>query len=83
MSETEQQLDVRKIPPYKKHSTIFKTYEGLKAGEAFVIVNDHDPKPLGFQFTAQYGKDKFSWEYLEKGPEVWKVRIGKPKKASR
>ncbi|HLR76050.1 MAG TPA: DUF2249 domain-containing protein [Balneolaceae bacterium] len=77
MAETEQQLNVTKIPPHKKHSTIFETYDGLKAGEAFVIVNDHDPKPLRFQFIAEHGADNFSWEYLENGPQVWKVRIGK------
>jgi len=77
MSGTTQQLDVREIPPYKKHATIFKTYNNLAAGEAFVIINDHDPKPLQFQFAAEHGKDKFSWEYLEEGPTVWKVQIGK------
>lgn len=77
MAKTEQQLDVRKIPPYNKHSTIFKTYNELDGGEAFIIVNDHDPKPLKFQFVAEHGEDKFSWEYLEEGPRVWKVRIGK------
>lgn len=46
-------------------------------GDFFIIINDHDPKPLGYQMTAMHGEDRFSWEYLEKGPEVWKVRIGK------
>ncbi|HLR26010.1 MAG TPA: DUF2249 domain-containing protein [Fodinibius sp.] len=77
MADTEQQLDARKIPPHKKHPTIFETFDKLDTGEAFILVNDHDPKPLGFQFVAEYGKDSFSWEYLKKGPEVWKVHIGK------
>lgn len=77
MPGTEQQLDVRKIPPHKKHSTIFDTYDALEEGETFVIVNDHDPKPLGYQMAAVHGEQKFSWEYLQKGPDVWKVRIGK------
>lgn len=77
MPETEQEIDVRKIPPQKKHPTIFETYESLEVGEAFVIINDHDPKPLGYQLAVVHGEDKFSWEYLQKGPDVWKVRIGK------
>lgn len=77
MDDTIKQLDVRKIPPYKKHSTIFNTYDGLKAGESFVIINDHDPKPLRYQMAAVHGQEKFRWEYLENGPEVWKVLIGK------
>ncbi|HKU86497.1 MAG TPA: DUF2249 domain-containing protein, partial [Casimicrobiaceae bacterium] len=53
------------------------TFRGLAPGEAFLLVNDHDPKPLYYQFKAELG-DVFDWEYLESGPEVWKVRIGKP-----
>jgi uncharacterized protein (DUF2249 family) len=41
-----------------------------------VLVNDHDPKPLYYQFQAELG-EPFQWEYLESGPEVWKVRIGR------
>ncbi|HYW35020.1 MAG TPA: DUF2249 domain-containing protein [Balneolaceae bacterium] len=77
MSETKQELDVRKIEPKRKHPTIFETFEELNSGESFVIINDHDPKPLKYQMAAERGEDKFSWEYLQEGPEIWKVRIGK------
>ncbi|MDZ7692008.1 MAG: DUF2249 domain-containing protein [Balneolaceae bacterium] len=77
MPDTEQQIDVRKLPPQKKHPTIFETFEQLDVGEAFVIINDHDPKPLGYQLAVTHGEEKFSWEYLKEGPDVWKVRIGK------
>jgi uncharacterized protein (DUF2249 family) len=73
---TENTLDVRVIPPYQKHPTIFGKYEALAVGESFTLVNDHDPKPLYYQFAAEL-PDKFEWEYLERGPEVWRVRIGK------
>ena len=52
------------------------TWQGLAAGKSFVLINDHDPKPLYYQFDAEH-KGQFSWEYLESGPEVWRVRIGK------
>ena len=45
-------LDVTKIEPRFKHSTIFQTYEDLAEGESFIIHNDHDPKPLYYQFNA-------------------------------
>ncbi|HBQ59058.1 MAG TPA: hemerythrin [Balneolaceae bacterium] len=77
MSDTEQELDVRIIPPPQKHPTIFKTFENLEKDEAFILVNDHDPKPLRYQMSAMLGDEVFDWEYLEEGPEVWKVRIGK------
>ncbi len=69
-------IDVRTMPPAQRHTTIFQTYEQLKAGDAFELVNDHDPKPLYYQFAAEHA-GQFNWEYLEQGPRVWRVRIGK------
>jgi uncharacterized protein (DUF2249 family) len=45
--------------------------------ESFIIINDHDPKPLRYQMAAMHGKESFSWDYIEEGPKVWKVHIGK------
>jgi len=70
-------LDVRSEPPARRHSLIFDTYGALDAGSGFELVNDHDPKPLRYQFEAEHAGD-FTWDYLEQGPEVWRVRIGKP-----
>lgn len=69
-------LDVRPMPPAQRHETIISTFEDLDVDEAFVLVNDHDPKPLRYQFAAEY-TDQFSWKYLRTGPEVWEVRIGR------
>jgi len=38
--------------------------------------NDHDPKPLYYQLLGERG-NIFEWEYLEQGPEWWKVKISK------
>lgn len=73
-------VDVRQLPPAQRHGTIFDTYHHLKPGEAFELVNDHDPKPLYYQFDAEH-KNKFTWDYLERGPQVWRVRIVKVAKA--
>ena len=35
------ELDVRTIPPREKHPAIFRTFDSLEKGEAFVLVNDH------------------------------------------
>ena len=70
-------LDVRTEPPARRHELIFDTYNGLQPGEGFVLVNDHDPKPLWYQFEAEHAGD-YAWDYLEQGPEVWRVRIGRP-----
>lgn len=69
-------LDVRVIPPREKHPAIFGLFEALDPGTSFVLVNDHDPLPLRYQFQYEH-EDEFSWEYLEEGPRVWRVEIGK------
>ncbi|HMU78982.1 MAG TPA: DUF2249 domain-containing protein [Microthrixaceae bacterium] len=76
MPVTDPDLDVRNEIPKRRHELIFETYAALGAGEAFVLVNDHDPKPLYYQFAAEH-EGEFSWGYLEEGPDVWRVRIGR------
>jgi hemerythrin-like domain-containing protein/uncharacterized protein (DUF2249 family) len=67
-------VDARILPIPQKHPTIFRTFEGLPVGQAMLLVNDHDPKPLYDQFAAER-TGQFEWRYLENGPEVWKVEI--------
>jgi uncharacterized protein (DUF2249 family) len=69
-------LDVRTDAPAQRHAMIFEAFDALAVGSAFVLVNDHDPKPLYYQLAAEEG-GTFSWQYLESGPEVWRVRIGR------
>ncbi|MGZ3753660.1 MAG: iron-sulfur cluster repair di-iron protein [Mucilaginibacter sp.] len=69
-------LDVTVIEPRLKHPTIFDRFDLLLPGEAFIIHNDHDPKPLYYQLLAERGQI-FTWDYLEKGPETWQVKIRK------
>lgn len=79
MADTTQgpiELDVRVIPPREKHPTIFACFEALAPGESFVLVNDHDPFPLRYQFEAQR-PGQFGWQYLEQGPVVWRVEISR------
>lgn len=78
MSETEvgsqPQLDVRAIPPVERHPRIFGIAQALAEGQSFVIVNDHDPRPLRYQMEARY-PGLFDWEYLQQGPDIWRVEI--------
>ncbi len=70
------QVDVRTIHPRERHPLLFRTFDELEAGQAFELVNDHDPKPLFYQFQMER-PGTVEWEYLEQGPETWRVRIGK------
>ena len=76
MSSEDQLLDVRAEEPKRRHELILGTFAALPVGDSYVLVNDHDPKPLRYQFQAE-NAGEFSWEYLEEGPEVWRVRIGR------
>lgn len=76
MSATPTVIDVREIVPRERHPLIFATFEALAPGDAFELVNDHDPKPLRYQFAAEM-PEAFTWDYLEEGPERWRVRIGR------
>jgi len=69
-------VDVREIAPRERHPLIFSTFNGLNAGESMALVNDHDPKPLYYQFQAELA-GKFEWNYLQNGPDEWRVRITK------
>jgi uncharacterized protein (DUF2249 family) len=70
------ELDIRSVAPAKRHPMIFERFDRLQRGESFILVNDHDPKALYYQFQAEY-TGTFVWEYLESGPETWRVRIGR------
>ncbi len=76
MAENDSTIDVRVIPPRERHPLLFERFDALASGETYELVNDHDPKPLYYQFQAER-PGELVWEYLEEGPEVWRVRIGK------
>ncbi len=69
-------IDVRTIVPRERHPLIFRTFDALAQGESFELVNDHDPKPLHYQLEAER-TGSVDWQYLEQGPRVWRVKIGR------
>ncbi|KAA0587191.1 uncharacterized protein (DUF2249 family) [Azospirillum lipoferum] len=79
--QAEPVLDLRAIPPYQRHQLIFASVQDLTPGDGFSLVNDHDPRPLHHQLLSLFGAG-FSWEYLQRGPEVWQVRIARPEGAA-
>jgi uncharacterized protein (DUF2249 family) len=70
------QIDVRPIAPRERHPLIFSTFRNLAAAQSMELINDHDPRPLYYQFQAEM-PGSFSWDYLENGPDTWRVRITK------
>ena len=75
-TEDAAEIDAQAIPARERHPRIFARFARLFPGESFVLVNSHDPRPLRSQFEDRHA-DTFAWDYLESGPEVWRVRIGR------
>ena len=69
-------FDVRPIPCSIKHRQILQVWHQLAVGEHFILLNDHDPVPLRYQFAAEF-PEAFTWDYLERGPEDFRVKISK------
>ncbi|HUN08757.1 MAG TPA: DUF2249 domain-containing protein [Aggregatilineales bacterium] len=69
-------VDVREIAPRERHPLIFQAFDSLALADHFELVNDHDPKPLYYQFLHER-PGQFTWDYLEQGPLVWRVAIGR------
>ena len=67
-------FDVRRIPCRAKHAQIFQRWADLPVGGYFVLINDHDPVPLYYQFLALF-RHAFTWEYLVDGPTEFHVKI--------
>ena len=74
MTSIATRVDVRTIAPRERHPLIFSTFGALPEGAAMELVNDHDPRPLYYQFNAEL-PGQFAWDYLEQGPDTWRVAI--------
>lgn len=74
MNTTTDELDVRTLIPIKRHEKLLKLFKDLPAGDSFVFINDHVPKPLFYEFRSIFG-DVVDWEYLQRDPEEWKVQV--------
>ena len=74
MLKITQTIDVREYMPKDKRQAIFATFEKLNNGETMELINDHDPRPLYDHFNVER-PNQFEWEYLEQGPELWRIGI--------
>lgn len=69
-------FDVRSIPCRVKHAQIIQRWQELAVGQHFVLINDHDPVPLYYQFATIF-PGEFTWEHLVAGPDVFHVKISR------
>lgn len=68
------ELDARIIPHAVRHAAIHGVVDTLQSGASFVLIAPHDPVPLLNQISDRHG-DAISVEYVERGPEAWKLKF--------
>jgi uncharacterized protein (DUF2249 family)/iron-sulfur cluster repair protein YtfE (RIC family) len=68
------ELDARAVPHAIRHATIFGALDAVRPGGGLVLVAPHDPLPL-LQQVEQRAPGAFSVDYLERGPEAWRLRF--------
>jgi uncharacterized protein (DUF2249 family) len=68
------ELDARAVPHAIRHATIFGALDSVGPGSGMVLVAPHDPLPLLVQLE-QRSPGLFSIDYLERGPEAWRIRF--------
>ena len=70
-------LDVRPVEPKDRYELIMDTYEALATDDTLELVVDHDPKCMYYTLRATRGDHTFSFDYVENGPETWRVLVTK------
>lgn len=70
----ETRIDLRPIPPPRRHALVLGLFGTLRTGEALVMVDDHDPQPLHRRLLAEHA-GTLEWECLDQGAGAWHVRI--------
>ncbi len=69
-------LDVRNIPPRDRHARIFEVFDELPLFGILRLVNDHDPRPLYYQFNMERPGEA-AWNPQQEGPDTWIINITK------
>ncbi|MFW5918875.1 MAG: DUF2249 domain-containing protein [Halanaeroarchaeum sp.] len=63
-------LDLREIPPPKRHPAVYDAFDDLEPGETLELINDHDPKPLFYEMQAEVPAfDADGYDVDRRGPQ--------------
>lgn len=69
-------LDVREVPHSIRHATVFGAFDAVPPGGALVLIAPHDPIPLLRQLDHR-SSGRIAVDYLQRGPESWRLRLAK------
>jgi regulator of cell morphogenesis and NO signaling len=68
-------LDVVPVAPKDRFETIMAAWHSLPADGVLELNMDHDPSCMYYTLRATQGEDAFTFEYIERGPLFWRVRV--------
>lgn len=68
------ELDGQQISGEARHATILGALEAIQPGRGLIIRATHDPIPL-LQQLGQRHPGKYNMEYLERGPQQWRIQF--------
>lgn len=68
------ELDARAVPHAIRHATVFGALDAVQPGGGMILVAPHDPLPLLAQIEQRH-PDVFAVDYLERGPEAWRLQF--------
>ncbi|MXR21095.1 DUF2249 domain-containing protein [Halobacterium bonnevillei] len=75
---TAKTLDIRDVPPPKRHPKIHDAFDDLESGEALELVNDHEPKPLFYEMQAEVDDfDADAYEVEQRAPDEFVAKLPK------
>lgn len=69
-------FDLRPLAPAQRHSLAVQVFETLGMGQAFELINDHEPRSLLMQFQQLFGQS-FEWQVMAADPGAWRIRISR------
>ncbi|MFA5576812.1 MAG: DUF2249 domain-containing protein [Tissierellaceae bacterium] len=70
------QIDTRGYEIEDINDIVIKSFDHLPVGEKMVLINDYNPINL-FNELEDRRFGKFEWDYMEEGPDIWKVSLAK------
>ncbi|NHN61580.1 MULTISPECIES: P-loop NTPase [Halorussus] len=73
-------LDVRGLPPRIRHEQVGEEFRALDPGEAFYVVNDHDPSPLAEMLAGEHAEGSAdeafdACEVHRRAPDEWVLEL--------
>ena len=68
------ELDASIVPHAIRHATVFGALDAVGPGKGMILIAPHDPLPLLAQIEQRH-PGRFTTEYLERGPEKWKIQF--------